>query len=127
MKDNLEIKWPWTLVWIEFIDDFIAQIRDALPPDHELQKHKLFPGIKWNGRPIFIVEDDTTGKYILINFEKRRRWKKTKFKVPTIKVFKNRHEVARIIEHDHALECLKYRKSEQSQNNSVEYEPDSSG
>ena len=69
MKDNLEIKWPWTLVWIEFIDDFIAQIRDALLPDHELQKHKLFPGIKWNGRPIFIVEDDTMGKYILINFK----------------------------------------------------------
>ena len=112
MKDNLEIKWPWTMVWLEFIDDFIAQIRDALPPDHELQNHELFPGIKWSGRPIFIVEDDTTGKYILMDFEKRRRWKKTKFKVPTIKVFRDRREVAKIIEHDHALEYSKYSKLE---------------
>ena len=120
MKDKLEIKWPWTLVYLDCIDDFIAQIKDALPPAHEFQNHELFPGIKWSGRPIFIVNDDTTGKYILMDFEKRKRWKKTKFKIPIIKILNNRQEVSNIIERDHALECTKYSKLERPQNNSSE-------
>ena len=127
MKDRLEIKWPWTMVYLDFIDDFVDQIKDALPPDHELQNHELFPGIKWTGRPIFIVNDDTTGKYILMDFEKGRRWKNTKSKAPMIKVFRDRQEVASVIERDNALECSKYSKFERPQSNSGERTPDSSG
>jgi hypothetical protein len=50
MKNTLEIKWPWEMVWMENIDDFIAKTMDALPADHPLQGHDLFPGItipKW--------------------------------------------------------------------------------
>ncbi len=112
MKDALKIKWPWEMVWFEHIDDIIAQIKDALPPDHELQNHKLFPGIKWNGRPIFIVDDDTTNKCVLLNFEKMRRCKQTKFKVPTIIIFRDRQEIAEMINRDHALESSKYSKQE---------------
>ena len=93
---------------IEYADDLIAQIKEALPLDHELQKHELFPGIKWDGRPIFIVDDDTTGEWILMNCEKMTRWKKTKFKVPAMQVFKNQAEVAEMIERDHQVECAKH-------------------
>ena len=112
MKDKLEIKSPWTMVYLDYIDDFIDQIKGALPPDHELQEHELFPGIKWSGRPIFIIKDDTTGKYILMDFEKRKRWNKTKFKIPIIKILNTRQEVSSIIERDHALECAKYSNLE---------------
>ncbi len=84
METELEVKWPWELVWLEYIDEFIARIKEALPPGHELQKHELFPGIKWDKRNIFILDDDTTGKYLLMNFEKMKRWKKTKYRVPLI-------------------------------------------
>jgi hypothetical protein len=116
MKDKLEIKSPWTLVYLDCIDDFIVQIKDALPPDHEFQNHELFPGIKWSGRPIFIVNDDTTGKYILMDLEKRKSWKKTKYQIPIIQILNNRQQVSDIIERDHALECAKYGKLEGSQN-----------
>ena len=108
MKKSLEVKWPWDLVYMEYVDEFIAQIKEALPPDHELQKHDLFPGIKWERRPIFIVDDDTTGERILMNFEKRKRWKKTKYRVPAMKIFKDNDEIAATIERDHQLECAKY-------------------
>jgi hypothetical protein len=55
MNDNIEIKWPWEMVWMEHVGDFIEWIKASLPPDHELQDHKLFPGIKWHRRSIFIV------------------------------------------------------------------------
>ncbi len=110
MDDSLEIKWPWEMIWIEYADEIIAQLKNALPPDHELQKHDLFPGIKWDRRPIFIVDDDTTGKRIFMDFEKMRRWKKTKFKIPTMTVFKNTAEVAERIERDHLAECAKYKE-----------------
>ena len=58
------------MIWIEYADDIIAQIKEALPPNHEMQMHEIFPGIKWERRPIFIVDDDTTGQRILMNFEK---------------------------------------------------------
>jgi hypothetical protein len=46
MKERIKIKWPWEMVWIEYADDIIAQIKSALPPDHEMQKHDIFPGIR---------------------------------------------------------------------------------
>lgn len=107
-KNTLHVKWPWEMIWIEYAGEIIAQIKADLPPDHEMRKHKIFPGIKWEGRPIYIVDDDTIGERILMNFEKMKRWKKTKFKVPTMKVFKNHAEVAEMIERDHQVECAKY-------------------
>ncbi|MGA7876588.1 MAG: hypothetical protein WCA08_13080 [Desulfoferrobacter sp.] len=108
MKYTLEIKWPWEMVWSEFTDELLAQIKDALPSDHPLQSHKLFPGIKWSGRPVFIVDDDTTGEIILMDFEKMGRWKRTKNKIPEIKILNDSKEVQEIIDNDHNSECSKY-------------------
>lgn len=69
---------------------------------------RFFPAFKWERRPIFIVDDDTTGQRILMNFEKMKRWKKTKHRVPAMKVFKDTAEIAAMIEHDHNAECAKY-------------------
>ena len=110
MSDSLTIKWPWTMIWIEYADELIAQIKDALPPEHEMWQHDIFPTIKWERRPIFIVDDDTTGQRILMNFEKMKRWKKTKHKVPTMRVLKDTSEIATMIERDHRAECAKHNK-----------------
>jgi hypothetical protein len=107
-KGTLKIEWPWEGVWMEHVDEVIAQIKEALPPDHELQTHDIYPGIKWDGRPIFIVDDDTTGQMLLMNFESSKRWKKTKFKVPEMRVFKDLAEVVGMIGRDHLAECAKY-------------------
>ena len=112
MKETLKVKSPWSLIWIEYADQIIAQIKDALPPDHEIQQHEIFPGIKWERRPIYIVDDDTTGQSSLMNFEKMKRWRKTKFKVPTMRLFKDQAEVAQMIERDHLAECAKYKGDE---------------
>lgn len=109
MNDKLEIKWPWEMVWMESVDDFIEAIKTALPPDHELHSHDLFPGIKWDGRPIFIIDDDTTGEYLLMDFVKKERWKRSRLKVPTITVLKIREEVAIMIERDHRAEIEKHK------------------
>jgi len=45
-----------------------------------------------------------------MNFEKRERWKKTKFKVPTMKVFKDNAESVEMIERDYLAECAKYNE-----------------
>jgi hypothetical protein len=109
MKKTVEIKWPWTMVWLEYAEEIMDQIKEALPPDHELQSHDLFPLAKWEGRPIFVVEDDTTGERIYLNFENMKRWKKAKLRVPTIKVLKDA-EVTEMIERDHHAECAKYNE-----------------
>src|SRR5712691_7404803 len=108
MSSPLEIKWPWTMVWMEYADEIVAWIKDALPPDHEMQQHELFPSIKWEKRPIYIVDDDTTGEMILMNFERMGRWRKSKYKVPTMKIFKDVAELAAMIDRDHRAECAKY-------------------
>ena len=108
IDDTLHIEWPWEMIYIEYADQIEAQIKESLPPDHELQRHKLFPGIKWDKRPMFIVDDDTTGERMMMNFEKMKRWKKTKHKVPTIKIFRDHKELADMIKRDHLAECAKY-------------------
>lgn len=59
------------MVWLEHVDDLIAQIKEALPPDHPLRNHKLFPGIKWERRPILIVDDGANSEHVLMNLEQR--------------------------------------------------------
>ena len=108
----MEIKWPWEMVLMECVDDLIEGIKGSLPSDHELQGHELFPGIKWHRRRIFIVDDDTTDEYLLMNFEKKKRWRKSKGKVPIITVLKTREEVSALIERDHQTEVAKYNKDE---------------
>ena len=110
MTDALKIRWPWEMVWSECIDELISQIKDALPSDHPLQDHDLYPGMKWSGRPIFIIDDDTTGESILMDFEKMSRWKGTKQKIPQIKTLGDRTEVQEIINTDHSSECSKYKE-----------------
>ena len=100
----MEIRSPWTIVYYEFIDEFIPFIKENLPPTHELQSHELYPGIKLSGMPVFIVDDDTTGKRLLIDFINRKRWEKTNLKVPTIRLFENDAEIQEMIEQDHQRE-----------------------
>jgi len=95
------------MVWSEFIDEFISFIKKHLPVDHELQSHELYPGIKIDGKPIFIVEDDTTGKYILMDFDNKKHWKNKSINMPTIKIFESCQEVEEMIERDHQREILK--------------------
>jgi hypothetical protein len=110
MTDTLKIKWPWEMVWSECIDELISQIKDALPSDHPFQDHDLYPGIKWSGRPIFIIDDDTTGESILMDFEKMSRWKRTRQKIPQIKTLRDMKEVQEIINKDHSSECSNYEE-----------------
>jgi hypothetical protein len=110
MNNKIEIKWPWEMVWMEYVDDFVEGIKASLPPDHELQDHELFPGIKWQGRDIFIVDDDTTSEYLLMDLERMKHWRKSRGKVPTITVLKTREEVSALIEKDHQAEMAKHNK-----------------
>jgi 5-bromo-4-chloroindolyl phosphate hydrolysis protein len=43
-----------------------------------------------------------------MNFEKMKRWKKTRFKVPAITVFKDHAEVSEMVDRDHLTECAKH-------------------
>jgi hypothetical protein len=101
MDQPLEIKSPWTLIPDEYIDSYLADIRRVLPRDHPLRGHELFPGIKMVRRMILLVDDDTTGERIRMDFEHGERWRKTRFKVPAMQVFKDHSEVAAMIERDH--------------------------
>jgi len=86
------------MVWSEYIDEFISFIKESLPSDHKLQSHDLYPGIKINGESIFIVDDDTTGEHLLMDFEKINK------KAPFIKIFKNDDEIQSMIDQDHQKE-----------------------
>ena len=97
----LKIENPWTMVWSESIDEFISFIKESLPSDHKLQSHDLYPGIKINGKAIFIVDDDTTGERLLMDFEKTNK------KAPFIKRFETNDEIQSMIEQDHQKELEK--------------------
>jgi hypothetical protein len=103
----MEIKSPWTMVYSDFIDEFITFIKENLPPKHYLQSNELYPGIKLSGEPVFIVDDDTTGNRLLIDFLNKRRWGKTNLKVPLIRIFKNDAEIQEMIDQDHQREFSK--------------------
>jgi len=103
----MEIQSPGTMVWSEFIDDFISFIKEHLPIDHELQSHELYPGIKNDGDPIFIVDDDTTGNCLLMDFKNKKQLNNSDVNVPIIITFQNDQEVEEMIKRDHQRELEK--------------------
>lgn len=107
-ESTVVIEWPWEMVPMEAVDDVIAWIRHALPPGHELLGHDLYPGIKYDGRMVFIVDDDTAGNHLLMDFENGKRCGKTGRKLPALRVFRDVAEIAETIRRDHARECAKY-------------------
>ncbi len=100
----MEIKSPWTMVYLESVDEFISFIKKNLPPTHELRSHDLFPGVKLSGELVFIVDDDTTGRRLLMDFVDRKHCEKTNVAVPTIRLFENDAEIQGMIEEDHLRE-----------------------
>ncbi|QBG47676.1 hypothetical protein EGM51_09820 [Verrucomicrobia bacterium S94] len=100
----LQILSPWTIIPIEFIDDLIPAIKESIPDQHELKSHDLIPDFKKEGRDVFIVADQTSGKTLLFDFEKSSRWKNTKFVIPKIHEFADDEEIADLIKEDHSRE-----------------------
>jgi hypothetical protein len=87
--------------------NLLHSLRRTFLPKHELQSNELYPGIKLSGKPVFIVDDDTTGKRMLIDFINKKRWGKTNLEVPTIRLFENNAEIQEMIEQDHQREFSK--------------------
>ena len=61
------------------------------------------------------MEDDTTGKRLLIDFKNKKGWRKTNLKVPTIRMFENNAEIEEMIERDHQRELNQYSKNNTEQ------------
>lgn len=95
-----KMKDPWTMMYIEYADEFIEMIRQSLPDEHPLSEREFYPAAKISREFVFLIEDDTTGKSGLLDFRKKMRWKGKN--VPYYKEFRDEAEIEAMIDKDHA-------------------------
>jgi len=74
----LIIKWndAWEDIPLEFADDVIGYIREALQPTHPLRGIEFFPAAKLWRRYKYLLEDENDSKILwLLDMDKKKRIK----------------------------------------------------
>jgi hypothetical protein len=70
---SIEIKEPWTMIPLCEIDYFIDFIKKNLSKEDILKECKIFPEVKISGKDIYIVQDEDTEEFYLIDFYKKKK------------------------------------------------------
>jgi len=96
----MEILEPWQMVPLAVVDDALAYLDQSLQPTHPLREHRLFPFLKREDAPIWILtkqEDD--GSTWLLDLTRKKRIKgRTCF---AFRSLADDAELEALIQHDH--------------------------
>jgi hypothetical protein len=72
MDEILAVKWPWSMLPLDFADDYIAHLQEHIGPLHPLYGKKVFPScIREDTQELIVQYDvDDDGTYAIVNFSR---------------------------------------------------------
>lgn len=99
-KNAYHVKWPWTLIPLECVDEWIEYLRSLIGPGHPLYGKEIFAGIRrCDDIEMVLFDNDTDDTYAFVNFEEKKRYKSRL--MPKAEVFHSWEEVKKRLEDDH--------------------------
>ncbi len=102
MNDNdiiIEYKWPWTMLPLEVVDDYIKEVSIGLRSNESIYGKDIFVAARREDKNILLIENNTDQTYAIVEFEKDRRLIQLKCKV--IDTIKTRKELSAKLYADH--------------------------
>jgi len=105
---NLEVKWPWTMLPLSVVDEYIEYLRERIDPEHPLYGRKVFPSCIREDSQDFIIQfdldDDNT--YAIVFFGEKQLFGNKK--MPKVEMIASLSDLQKRFDQDHrnAMESL---------------------
>lgn len=96
----LTILEPWQMVPLDIVEDALAYLDGMLQPHHPLRQHNLFPLLKREDAPVWILtKEDDDGTIWLLDLTRKRRLGGRR--IAHHQLLTDEAELAALIQHDH--------------------------
>jgi hypothetical protein len=98
-EEKVEFHWPWTMIPLELVGEWIEEVKKGLEGDDSLYGKDIFVSGRKDDDNLLLVENDSDGLYAIVRYAKAISDVGLKFS--TIEIFKTSVEVAIRLKQDH--------------------------
>ncbi len=71
---TLHIEWPWSMTWMECMDEMLAFLKTQVGPGHPLHRKKLYVSAVNKDAEAWYVEGEKEDFYAIVHFRRRKRF-----------------------------------------------------
>jgi hypothetical protein len=70
---TLHIKEPWSMTWMEYVDEMLEFLKTQIGPDHPLHRKKLYVSAVNKDADAWYVEGEKEAFYAIVYFGRKKR------------------------------------------------------
>jgi hypothetical protein len=71
---TLHIEWPWSMTWMEYVDEMLAFLKTRIGPGHPLHRKKLYVSAVNKDADAWYVEGEKEDFYAIVYFGQKKRY-----------------------------------------------------
>ena len=71
---TLHIEWPWSMTWMEYVDEMLEFLKSQIGPGHPLHRKKLYVAAVNKEADAWYVEGEKEDFYAILYFGKKKRY-----------------------------------------------------
>ena len=71
---TLHIEWPWSMTWMEYVDEMLAFLKSQIGPGHPLHRKKLYVAAVNKDADAWYVEGEKESFYAIVYFGRKKRY-----------------------------------------------------
>ena len=71
---TLQIEWPWSMTWMEYVDDMLEFLKTQIGPGHPLHRKKLYVSAVNKDAGAWYVEGEKEDFYAIVYFSRKKRY-----------------------------------------------------
>ena len=71
---TLHIEWPWSMTWMEYVDEMLEFLKTQIGPGHPLHRKKLYVSAVNKDADAWYVEGETEDFYAVVYFGRKKRY-----------------------------------------------------
>lgn len=71
---TLHIEWPWSMTWMEYVDEMLAFLKTQIGPGHPLHRKKLYVSAVNKDADAWYVEGEKEDFYAIVYFSQKQRY-----------------------------------------------------
>lgn len=71
---TLHIEWPWSMTWMEYVDEMLDFLKSQIGPGRPLHRRKLYVAAVNKDADAWYVEGEKDDFYAIVYFGRRKRY-----------------------------------------------------
>jgi hypothetical protein len=71
---TLHIEWPWSMTWMEYVDEMLEFLKTQIGPGHPLYRKKLYVSAVNKDADAWYVEGEKEDFYAIVYFDRKKRY-----------------------------------------------------